>query len=505
MDGFLVPSYSIAQTPTSLDITITLPASAAAATSPHAAPPAAKTAVSSRIFAFHCASYYLPLVFPAPLVAPATNDVAPALSDDGASAVYTVHLLKGSAGLWDGLEALQPQLMPDDEVGAMQRDMEAKQGLFAPDDQAQGQPIASGTAADRDHDNDSDRDVHRLLQRGMTSAGLVDLDAPASSKPLPSTAAAPSSSHPASSQAHGHGYGFRSAFTGPLVPGGEADVRNILEVSDPASVPPSDRALQAEAYEEQQWDEGIYLDNYLDFDGEMAALVSFRPPIVAAAALAAADAAAIPSTTTTGSLDDETASVLVQLLFGYLYEMQANYGETTVESSWTIAKLSRTLCSASLPLEPTSGTRGGIGATMPQRRLLATLRATMRRALVVPLYRHWHLSLSVLSNVVALLRGGKAHVLPVLASISDLFQSDPVGTAVLARLDEVWVRPLSQRLGQLSDQAADAALSALADEVQSHVAGGCLDKRLVGGETWDIEVSEQAARLAVEQGEGGFV
>eukprot|EP01113_Clastostelium_recurvatum_P002892 TRINITY_DN11246_c0_g1_i1.p1 TRINITY_DN11246_c0_g1~~TRINITY_DN11246_c0_g1_i1.p1 ORF type:complete len:338 (+),score=117.86 TRINITY_DN11246_c0_g1_i1:43-1014(+) len=91
---------------------------------------------------------------------------------------------------------------------------------------------------------------------------------------------------------------------------------------------------------------------------------------------------------------------LVDLIYAYCYNHRTTMGESTVESGWTIAKVSPTLSA----LETFTS-------------MHYTVRACMRRSLVYPLYRHWRLSCDVLQDTLCVLELGKRGVLRALLDI----------------------------------------------------------------------------------------
>ena len=96
---------------------------------------------------------------------------------------------------------------------------------------------------------------------------------------------------------------------------------------------------------------------------------------------------------------------LVDLVFAYAYDHRTTGGEPTVESAWTIAKLSATLS-------------WFCGWTSLHKVMLACL----RRALVYPLYRHWRLALLALQDTYQILTLGRRAILKCLLGIRLLLE-----------------------------------------------------------------------------------
>lgn len=444
MDGFRTPPYTISQDSDHIYIHITC---LGAVGTPN-------LAVEGRIFGFHFEPYYLPLVLP--------GGVTKAQLDNAKDGSYRVTLTKQQSGEnFAGLEGLQPQLMPEDQLKQAMGDAEGEKGFFAP-------PPGDGGG--------EDEAANSLLQKALQSQGLTtvnDDDGEAAiDAPQSQTAGA-------SRSRESFGFGFKNRFHGALIPAGSADTRGVLEVDDPDTVSPLEREQKAVAYEEEHWDEGIYMDNYLDLDGELDHLLRFQSSI---------SSAAIPCTDNEESTDIESLCLILELLFAFSYDERTNEGESTVESGWTIAKLSRSL---------SVSTRPHSCSTTLESAVEQVLVGCIRRALTVPLYRHWDLSIACIKDAIRWLGAGDIHVQHCLTDIVNRFEegADPI----LSRLAEVWVRPL---LTQLPTQAG---LQKLRDRVTEVMNGDVITKERVGGERWDLEVCERAAKEAYESGEGGFV
>ncbi|XP_029639621.1 protein SHQ1 homolog isoform X1 [Octopus sinensis] len=96
---------------------------------------------------------------------------------------------------------------------------------------------------------------------------------------------------------------------------------------------------------------------------------------------------------------------LVDILFAYSYDVRTTEGEKTVESGWTVAKLSSTLSCFETYIS-----------------LKDVIIASFRRSLSYPLYRNWQLSMAVLSDVQFLFNSGRLHILKCLLEVKELMQ-----------------------------------------------------------------------------------
>ncbi|XP_023229591.1 protein SHQ1 homolog isoform X1 [Centruroides sculpturatus] len=108
-------------------------------------------------------------------------------------------------------------------------------------------------------------------------------------------------------------------------------------------------------------------------------------------------------------LDEETRHALylglVDILLAFAYNGRTTAGENTVESAWTICKLSGTL-----------------SWLVTFHSLNEVAINFIRRSLCYPLYRHWGLSLKVIKDASKILYLGKEYVLKCLLEIHSLLQ-----------------------------------------------------------------------------------
>eukprot|EP01105_Mastigella_eilhardi_P024670 TRINITY_DN6473_c0_g1_i2.p1 TRINITY_DN6473_c0_g1~~TRINITY_DN6473_c0_g1_i2.p1 ORF type:complete len:437 (+),score=122.96 TRINITY_DN6473_c0_g1_i2:366-1676(+) len=95
---------------------------------------------------------------------------------------------------------------------------------------------------------------------------------------------------------------------------------------------------------------------------------------------------------------------LMQVLYGYAYDMRATQGEHTVESAWTVAKLSPLLSWLDPPCS-----------------LQDSVVGCLRRALAFPLYRNWKLAKLVVRDTADILRLGPRAVVRSLLEVRDIF------------------------------------------------------------------------------------
>ncbi|KAJ3014034.1 Hsp90 cochaperone shq1 [Thoreauomyces humboldtii] len=161
---------------------------------------------------------------------------------------------------------------------------------------------------------------------------------------------------------------------------------------------------------------------------------------------------------------------LVDLLFAYAYNTRTTLGEDTVESPWTVAKLSSTLSSFDA-----------------FHTLHSVLVACARRALAYPLHRSWEVVRMCVQDVAVLFKLGKRAVVKTLLGVRNLLRGDD-RMYVLATvwMDDycVWVQ-----------NASEKKIQSLGSEL-NHAK---LEKADVG---WDLEALEVQAKKIPAEGSG---
>lgn len=463
MDGYQLPAYSVSQDDTTLFVELFCPESV----------PGVRPAVAAEgcAFGFRLDPYYLPLVLPHPVLQAVGG---PSLNDGR----WLVALPKAQAGLeYDNLDQLEPRLLPDEQLMQAMADAEAGKGFFR--DAAAPQ---SNSTVHTDSSASDQVAARSLLQQAMSKRGLVSLnehDETARSGEERMTA---SPDLPSARSDLKYTFGLHGEHQDPLLPPGVSDSRGLLEVEDPSCVEPAERLRIAIAYEDDHWDEGIYMDNFLDQQEEIAHSLRFRPHVPARPLS--------PHTASSGRLPDDSFKLclLVQLLFAYCYDNRTNDGEATVESGWNITKLCRTLTASVVVADHMSF----------KSNLLATMIGCARRALTVPLYRHWQLTRQCLVlDTVACLKAGRSYIVTCLNEIR--LRLEQSQDAILTRLALVWVTPL---LNAVPDDTKLQKAGQMIEELDQE---GLLTRNSVGGAEWDLEVLEVAAQQALDDGEGGFV
>ncbi|XP_045455374.1 protein SHQ1 homolog [Melitaea cinxia] len=108
---------------------------------------------------------------------------------------------------------------------------------------------------------------------------------------------------------------------------------------------------------------------------------------------------------------------LVDILFGYCYDKRTTQNESTVESGWTINKLSPTLC-----------------WFCNFDDIKEVLVACYRRALTFPIFRNFELCHKVKNDLVSLLKRGKKFVIKCVIDIYQMFNQSTDARYILNQL-----------------------------------------------------------------------
>ncbi|KAJ3044288.1 Hsp90 cochaperone shq1 [Rhizophlyctis rosea] len=285
-------------------------------------------------------------------------------------------------------------------------------------------------------------------------------------------------------------YGFNNAYSGH---GSHLSqiARDIVEIDDLDTSTPSSRREERLTKEELKFDDDHYVADFIN-DEEIQRLIKFRPESWAAlkriqkakssgsaSAMVVDNGAPTPADSTSVAntlpdmdsltispspsnaepkalepwleftpqeqeqmrslrnkqylLDDERSIYLglVDLLFAYCYNHRTTEGENTVESCWTICKLS-----AILSCFETS-------TSLPQ-----TLQTSIRRSLTYPLYRSFALSKRIIEDVAVLFKLGKRAILKALLEVREILATDEVGSVMRGLwVDDycVWVQGCSEK------------------------------------------------------------
>ncbi|CCE89057.1 Piso0_001855 [Millerozyma farinosa CBS 7064] len=151
----------------------------------------------------------------------------------------------------------------------------------------------------------------------------------------------------------------------------------------------------------------------------------------------------------------ELLVLLLSLLFSYHFELRENEGDHTVESAWTIGKLTPQFAFLDSQI---------ISSHVNSYNLLkASIITSIRRALSYPLHRNYNLILAAWDDVYYNLRGGKRFVLKSLLDLKELFRFHDVYYVY----DKIWLDDLATWM--ISDQVTENTIRKLAHDLKSEL------------------------------------
>lgn len=233
-------------------------------------------------------------------------------------------------------------------------------------------------------------------------------------------------------------YGFNNEYSDYLTPS-LASGNDINELSDPDHLQPDDRIMERLIKENIKFDmeyyandyitskylaeENIGIKNALEFISTFAKLYNeseskndIKVPFTQEEQDRMTD---LPRKSYL--IDDPRPLyyTILSILFAYSYEVRNFQGETTIESAWSIGKLTPQIsCLDSQLIQSNNQT---------EKNMIRIIVLTMsRRALGYPLYRHFDLVMKSWMDVYWTLRCGKRGILKALLSVRELFRKHDV-------------------------------------------------------------------------------
>jgi len=318
---------------------------------------------NGNIFGLACLHSHLPLVFPNETLVDGTSKLGEAQTSsvtlDRTESIVKVGLLKRQEGRHvERLEELKPSVFP----------------LLESDEEGQNEERMFGLEM-------LQRGVEAMKTQGLTNEKSGDSSSSSFSSSSTSTPRPPRVPRDAKTRVH------------------ECFNDGLLDADERAS-----RRVAAYEAEEKRWDEGMYLDNFVDEDEEVKHLIqaTLEPP----PDHHVHHQNTLQSVVTT-VMQRDMSLLLLEILLAQSYDHRTTSGEATVESAWTVAVLCRSLVTSCLPSSQFGDSIASI------------LIGSMRRQLSFPLYRSWKLSLKVASDVISSLRKQQARSL--LSYVAGLF------------------------------------------------------------------------------------
>lgn len=141
--------------------------------------------------------------------------------------------------------------------------------------------------------------------------------------------------------------------------------------------------------------------------------------------------------------------LILSLLFSYHFDLRENDGEHTIESAWTIGKLTPQF--AFLDSQIVIDNQDNL--------LKATIITSIRRALSYPYHRNYNVCIKAWEDVYYNLRGGKRFILKSLLKLKELFRFHDVYYVY----DKIWLEDLCTWV--ISDSLSEGTIRNLAHDL----------------------------------------
>ncbi|KAL9959379.1 hypothetical protein ACROYT_G032698 [Oculina patagonica] len=267
-------------------------------------------------------------------------------------------------------------------------------------------------------------------------------------------------------------YGFANQKSG-IFKGREAELHEISEITDPDSMTLSERREARLAAEDAKFDEEYYLADYFNED-QIQHLLDYKPPWDAECLQCKENLSKDKTEHTCGkeeTTDDKEELPLflglVDIIYAYAYNHRTTEGENTVESPWTISRISSTFSW----FESFSSIHD-------------VVISCARRSLSYPLYRHWSLVTAVIQDTKRIFSLGRRQVLKCLLEIHALCrEEDPWFLLNELYLTDycVWIQKVSRK--------KFSSLTQSLEQVQIHKSDL----------SWQLEELELAASLVQKE------
>ncbi|XP_071636950.1 protein SHQ1 homolog isoform X1 [Temnothorax longispinosus] len=235
-------------------------------------------------------------------------------------------------------------------------------------------------------------------------------------------------------------YGFANKISGSLTAFEAAWIKEIIDLPAPDATPEVERKTLREQRELSDFSEEHYMADlvqpeckpYITYTAEWDTLQKDQVAFSEAESDLLKE---LPNKEYLLSSEDVQKLCLnvVDILYASCYNHRTTLGENTTESSWTINKLSSTLC-----------------WFQNFTSLDEVITACIRRSLCYPLYRNWELSIKVFEDVKNVLSLGRKYIVKRFCEIHSLFNNSYEPRYILNQLYVkdflVWLQTLPESL-----------------------------------------------------------
>lgn len=259
------------------------------------------------------------------------------------------------------------------------------------------------------------------------------------------------------------------------------EVALAIDVKDPDIKPASLRKKEKIEEEESRFDEEYYLSCLFDEDDQLQRILKFKPFWAESEQeieFSELDLFDMKNLSAKKYILDkqekkEMLLSLIDILFGFCYDIRINEGDDCSESHWNIPKLSSTL--------------SWLETFSSMNEVVVTC---LRRSLIYPLIRHFELSVQCLKDVEDILRLGRKLVVKCLLIIRRIFVKNLESKYIL---NDLYINDFCVWIQRVDN----STLEKVANSLNKTLKG--VNKSSLG---LDLDLLEAAARLSLEEGHG---
>lgn len=224
-----------------------------------------------------------------------------------------------------------------------------------------------------------------------------------------------------------HPYGFANSLTN-IIMNNDSEINELFDIKNPGEKTFAQRRIERLRQESNDFNEEHYLANLYEDESIIDSIIELSAPWNEwhpSTILNDQDRERINDHIPKREFikyDSATKKALIlglfDILYGYCYDLRTNDFEHTVESSWTIIKLSSTLSCFEYwtPLNDQQMSGDRLHSLLYNKYDMAKymLINCIRRSLIYPLYRHWRLSIKVANDVIKIMSIGSNAILKCL-------------------------------------------------------------------------------------------
>ncbi|XP_012216129.1 protein SHQ1 homolog [Linepithema humile] len=278
-------------------------------------------------------------------------------------------------------------------------------------------------------------------------------------------------------------YGFANKVSGVLVPYEAAWIKDIIDLLNPDTTPEVERKSLQDKREKEDFSEQHYMADLMqpEFESCLTYTAEWDTLQKVDIAFNRSEVDLLKELPNKEYLldaaeDQKLCLNLFDILFASCYNHRTTLGENTVESSWTINKLSSTL-----------------SWFQTFTSIDEVITACFRRSLCYPLFRSWELSVKIFEDVKKVFALGKKYIIKRFCEIYELFNNSYEPRYIL---NELYIKHFLIWLQKSPKSLIDSFHSILNDKTPPNKAS--LGLELVELETAAYSVQEEEEGLVIE-------